>query len=77
MLLIRCSVCKNKLWKYNKIGNGEVLICHKDRITRIYEITNSEGRVSCTCGNEIGIDKGDFIKMIAKGFVYSGTKSSR
>ena len=29
MLTIRCATCKTKLWKYDKIGHGEVLRCHK------------------------------------------------
>ena len=28
----------------------------------------------CPCGKEFGIDKDGFIKMVAKAFVYSGTK---
>lgn len=36
MLTIRCAKCKSKLWKYDKIGQGEVLRCHKARITKWY-----------------------------------------
>jgi hypothetical protein len=28
----------------------------------------------CLCGKEIGIDKGLHIKMVKKGFIYTGTK---
>lgn len=31
-------------------------------------------KVRCACGKDIGIDKGSFIKMIAKAFTSSGTK---
>jgi len=74
MLTIRCAACKCKLWKYEKIGKGEVLRCYKNRITREYDYRQEGDKVLCLCGKEIGIDKGSFIKMIKKGFVYSGAK---
>lgn len=76
VLIIRCAACKKKLWRYDKIGPGEVLRCHKNRIARLYEAKVEDGRVRCPCGKDIGIDKGNFYKMIAKGFTYSGTKRS-
>ena len=57
MLVIRCAACKRKLWKYDKIGRGEVLRCHKDRITRRYEVKEEEDRIKCLCGKDIGIGK--------------------
>jgi len=82
MLIIKCAGCKRKLWKYHKIGHGKVLRCHKERMTRTYldlstatDVTNA--KVSCLCGKEIGIDKGSYIKMIEKAFIYSGTKSHK
>jgi hypothetical protein len=36
MLALKCAACKKKLWRYDKIGPGEVLRCHKDRIIRMY-----------------------------------------
>jgi len=77
VLVIRCAACKAKLWKYDKIGPGEVLRCHKDRIARIYVFEQRENRVKCGCGKDIGLDKGRFIKMIAKAFTYSGTKRNK
>lgn len=77
MLTIRCAACKKKLWKYDKIGKGEVLRCHKQRIEKEYGYKNDNNKVVCDCGNEIGIDKGSFIKMIAKGFTYSGVKRTK
>ena len=74
MLTIRCAACKRKLWKYEKIGKGEVLRCYKNRITREYDSRQEGGKILCSCGKEIGIDKGSFIKMIKKGFIYSGAK---
>lgn len=77
MLNLKCSACKKKLWKYHKIGQGEVLRCHKSRITKMYQPIDLTGRVSCACGNVIGIDKGSFVKMIARAFTYSGTKTAK
>lgn len=75
MLTIRCAACKNKLWKYDKIGKGQVLRCHKARIKRYYsEIIQETDKIKCPCGKDIGIDKGSFISMDGKAFVYTGTK---
>ncbi|PIE60817.1 MAG: hypothetical protein CSA31_00075 [Desulfobulbus propionicus] len=74
MLIIRCAACKKKLWRYDKIGSGEVLRCHKARIDRVYSFTERGGKLYCECGKPIGIDKGSFYKMIAKAFTYKGTK---
>jgi len=73
VLVIKCAACKKKLWKYDKIGPGEVLRCHKDRITRMYEANQEDDRIKCTCGKDIGIDKGSYVKMIGKAFTYTGT----
>ncbi len=79
MLVIRCAACKRKLWKYDKVGQGEVLRCHKARIEKVYgeEFVIAERKVYCPCGKEIGIDKGTFFKMIAKSFTASGTKRNK
>ncbi len=77
MLVIRCAYCKSKLWKYDKIGQGEVLCCHKSRIEKSYaDLTIDNDKIKCQCGNNIGIDKGSFYKMISKAFTYNGTKRS-
>jgi L-lactate utilization protein LutB len=78
LLIIRCAACKNKLWKYDKIGKGKVLRCHKDRIIQFYsEKIIENDKYKCSCGKAIGIDKGTFIKMDPKAFVYSGTKRNK
>ena len=74
LLVLRCSACKRKLWKYDKIGSCELLRCHKDRITNVYGFEEEWGRARCLCGQTFGIDKGTYYKMIAKAFTYSGTK---
>ena len=74
MLIIHCAACKKKLWRYDKIGPGEVLRCHKDRIGKNYHALILEQSIHCPCGRQIGIDKGTFYKMIAKAFTHKGTK---
>ncbi len=74
MLIIRCAACRRKLWRYDKIGPGEVLRCHKDRIKRMFAAETAGDRIRCPCGKAIGIDKGSYYKMIAKAFTYRGTK---
>ena len=76
MLTIKCAACKRKLWKYEKFGKGEVLRCYKSRITRTFEFCIEERKLLCICGKEFGIDKGSYVKMIKKGFVYSGQKQN-
>jgi len=77
VLVLKCAACKKKLWKYDKIGKGEVLRCHKDRIIKIYAFKKENSKIKCPCGKEIGIDKGSYIKMIGKAFTYTGTKRNK
>lgn len=74
MLILKCAACRRKLWRYDKIGPGEVLRCHKARIQKMYNSQMNGQKIQCRCGKDIGIDKGTFYKMIAKAFTYSGTK---
>lgn len=75
MLLIRCAACRTKLWRYDKIGQGEVLRCHKGRIKKMLATCPVKGdKILCPCGKEIGIDKGPYFKMIAKAFTSKGAK---
>ncbi len=77
MLVLRCSSCKKKLLRYDKIGQGELLRCHKARIDKFYNTYEHHGRLYCSCGRDIGIDKGSFFKMIGKAFTYKGTKRNK
>ncbi len=77
MLTIRCAACKGKLWRYDKLGQGDVLRCHKKRIVKMYGALEREGRIYCACGKDIGIDKGTFFKMIARAFTCKGTKRNQ
>lgn len=77
MLTIKCAACKRKLWKYDKIGQGQVLRCYKERIARAYEIAHNGADILCLCGKKIGVDEGDYIKMNGNAFTYTGTKRNR
>lgn len=75
MLTIKCAACKSKLWKYDKIGRGQVLRCNKESIVQEFGSTTQTGdKIICQCGKEIGIDKGPHIKMIRNAFTYTGMK---
>lgn len=74
MIIIKCARCKTKLFKYQKIGSGSVLRCHKSRIKRVYQLENKASMYCCICGNSIGKDEGAYIKMNGSEFTYSGTK---
>lgn len=74
MLILKCSACKKKIWRYDKIGQGEVLRCHKDRIKKVFQFRVKENKIECSCGKTLGIDKGSYYKMVLKSFTYSGSK---
>ena len=76
MLVIKCAKCHQKICKYDKIGKGEVLRCHKDRITNVYSEVDFDGhKIHCpNCNLPLGIDRGSFYKMDPKAFKYKGTK---
>ena len=74
MLVMKCAACKRKIWRYDKVGPGEVLRCHKDRIVKFFGAQKHGHTIQCLCGKAIGIDKGSYIKMNRKAFTYRGTK---
>jgi len=74
MLFIKCSRCRKKVFKYHKIGTGRVLHCWKDRIVKDFSIRDGK-RVLCPCGNIIGTDTGNRIRMKPNAFTSHGTKS--
>lgn len=72
MLTIRCSKCRKKLFKYEKIGKGRLLHLWKSRIKEIYHIVIKDKNYFCECGNLIGVDVGIYIKLKKGSFTYSG-----
>ncbi len=77
MLTMKCSACRRKLWKYQKLGQGEVVRCHKERISKMYDVDEHDGKIWCLCGRPIGIDKGSFYSMVKGNFTYAGTKCNK
>jgi len=73
MLTIKCSRCKQKIFRYVKIGKGKVWHCWKDRIIEDFSIHDGK-KVLCECGNLIGIDEDKWIKLKQHSFTTSGTK---
>jgi hypothetical protein len=73
MLTIKCSRCKQKIFRYVKIGKGKVWHCWKDRIIEDFSIHDGK-KVLCKCGNLIGIDEEKWIKLKQHSFTTSGTK---
>ncbi len=74
MLTIKCARCGTKLMKYKKVGKGRVIRCFKDRIVKDCTIKKGNLILCPHCGNIIGKDKGNFIKMRQGSFTYKGTK---
>jgi len=73
MIVIKCAKCRNKAFKYLKVGKGRILHCWKERIIEDYSVRDGN-KVKCQCGNLIGIDEGRWIKMKQRSFTYSGTR---
>lgn len=74
MITIKCSKCKNKIFKYKKIGKGKIIRLYFDRIQKNYAIKR-DGKYLCSkCENVIGINKKKFVKMRDIAFTYSGHK---
>jgi phage FluMu protein Com len=75
VLTIKCAKCKTKLFKYKKIGQGRVLVCWKNKITRLYDGEIKGKNLICkNCGNIIAEIKEDYLDMNNYSFTYTGTK---
>ena len=81
MLTIKCARCKEKILKYKKIGEGKVLRCWEEKITRIYGEITDEKLICPNCDNIIGNVKTErgtnYVDMEQPEFTYSGTKISK
>ncbi|MCP4632354.1 MAG: hypothetical protein GY855_05465 [candidate division Zixibacteria bacterium] len=76
MINIKCSKCKSKIFKYNKIGKGRILRCWFEKIVKDYSVRDGD-EVNCQCGNLIGVVEGKKVKMKQNAFEYSGTKTRK
>lgn len=59
---IHCVRCNFKIYKYLKLGKGQLIRCWKSRILNDNAIYEND-YVKCKCGNIIGINKGLFIQL--------------
>jgi len=73
MITIKCAKCKRKVFRYVKVGEGQVLHCWRGRIAKDWSLRDGN-EVKCQCGNLIGIDEGKWIKMKQHSFIYSGAE---
>ena len=76
MLTLRCAHCKRKLLRYDKVGRGRLLRCHKTRITRVFHAVLEDDRLTCPCGSIVGKDEGGWIAIVQGSVVATGTRSS-
>jgi acetone carboxylase gamma subunit len=74
MMTIKCARCKQKIFRYVKIGKGKLWHCWKDRIVEDLSV-HDEKTVKCNCGNIIGIDENKWIKLKQQSIQISGTKT--
>ncbi len=77
MLTIRCAKCGRKLFRYLKIGKGELHICIKSRIEKDFTVRDGKFVKCPRCGSVVGVDIGVYIKMKKGRFVSSGTKVNK
>jgi hypothetical protein len=78
MLTLRCAGCRSKLFKYAKLGQGEVHRCHKSRMEKPAGVRQEEDRLLCRgCGATLGLDKGSHYSMNKGSFTYKGTKVNK
>ena len=76
MIIIRCARCKQKIFKYKKIGKGKVWHCWKHRIKEDYS-THKGDEIFCSCESLIGMAEGKWIKMKQNAFDYSGSVTKK
>ncbi|PJE79096.1 hypothetical protein CI610_01940 [invertebrate metagenome] len=82
MLVFKCVKCKKKLWRYEKIGKGDIVRVHKERINRFFQDFHLEelpidARILCECGNSVGNNKGTFISMAKNSYMTTGSKDNK
>jgi hypothetical protein len=73
VITIKCAKCKVKLFRYLKIGKGQVRHLWPDRIAEDFSIREADD-IRCKCGNPIGKDEGKYINLKRSAFMYTGRK---
>ena len=64
IIIVRCKKCRAKIFKYYKAGSGRLWHCWKNRIIEDYSIHDGD-KIKCPkCGETIGIEKKEYIKLI-------------
>jgi len=76
MLTIRCSKCRRKIFKYEKVGKGRLLHCWRNRIIEDHSVREGM-EVRCVCGNLVGIDERKWIRLKQRAITYSGAVTRR
>jgi hypothetical protein len=76
LITIRCAKCRAKLFKYVKVGKGQVRHLWPDRIVEDSSIREGK-EVRCTCGNVVGREDKMFIKMRQSAFTSTGRKTGK
>ncbi|MSS71919.1 MAG: hypothetical protein EXS64_10575 [Candidatus Latescibacteria bacterium] len=62
IMIVRCNRCNQKVFKYLKVGKGKLVRCLKERIREDFTVQKGP-EVFCPCGNRVGRDEGDHIKI--------------
>ena len=70
VLIVRCGKCRAKIFKYYKSGSGRLWHCWKSKIIEDYSIRNGDKVICPKCGNIIGLEKKDHIKLIKGEYKY-------
>ena len=74
MLTVKCAKCKSRVFKYVKIGQGQLIKCHRDRIAEDNAVYDGEKVLCPKCGNLIGKVDGPRIRLRRSSFVHTGHK---
>ena len=70
ILIVRCSRCRAKIFRYLKVGSGKLWHCWKSRILEDYSKHQGEKILCSKCGNLIGLEKKSYIKLIKGSYKY-------
>ena len=76
MITIKCAKCRQKLYKYHKVGKGKVLHCWDAKIIKDYTLIE-DAVVCCTCRNIIGNRVAKGVRMKQNAFTWSGTVANK